>query len=140
MLGVILQHWYSYHSQKVMSYPYPKVGRSGMYSGKSLSKLCKDDVIWVVEGDLGKPTTFTLVDCFKYSDTEYPPFAPDYSKFNKRVLGDKSLLSGSYSLNLADKWFAELHSRFIRKRKFFNLLTPEPGIIEGLCHVSGIKF
>jgi hypothetical protein len=137
MLGVILQHWYSYHSEKTMGYPYAAVGRSGMYSTKTLSKLCNGDVIWVIEG----PTKFALVDCFMYSDTEYPPFASGYSKFKIRVLGNHSLLRGSsYSLNLADKWFAELHSRFITKQNFFNLLTTEPEIIEGLCHVSGIKF
>lgn len=119
-----------------MRYPYAAVGLSGMYSTKTLSRLCNGDVIWVVEG----PTKFALVDCFQYSDTEYPPFASDYSKFEIRVLGNHSLLGGSsYPLNVADKWFAELHSRFITKQKFFNLLTTELEIIEGLRLLSGIK-
>jgi len=135
-----LQHWYGYHSEKTMGYPYAKVGSSAMYLRRPQTRLEIGDVVWVVEGVLGRPTRFGLVDCFRYSDAEHPPFAPGYSRFTVRILGHRSLLKASSPLNLADKWFFELHSRFITKQKFFNSLAAEPEIVDGLCSISGVKF
>lgn len=122
-----------------MGYPYAKVGGSAMYVTRPPSKLVMNDVVWVIEGDHRNPTRFTLVDCFEYSDAEHPPFAPAYTKFGIRILGNRSLLRSTAPLNRADKWFSELHSRFITKQKFFSPLTPEPEIVKGLLCISGIK-
>ena len=55
--GVILRHWYAYHSDRVMGYTYASVGASQMYLTKC-HPLALSDVIWVVEGDLKKPAGF----------------------------------------------------------------------------------
>lgn len=123
-----------------MGYPYARVGGSAMYLTRRPSKLESGDVVWVIEGDLRSPTRFSLVDCFEFSDHEDPPFAPAYAKFAVRILGHRSILRSASPLNRADKWFADLHSRFITKQKFFTSLAAEPEIVEGLCNFSGVKF
>jgi len=137
--GGTLKHWYGYHSEKTMGYPYAKVGRSAMYVTRPPSKLCIGDHIWVVEGDQHTPTRFTLVDCFVYSDAAHPPFDPSYSRFGIRILGTHSILRSPIPLNRADRWFAELHSRFITKQKFFHQITSEREIVNGLCSTISIK-
>jgi hypothetical protein len=134
-----VQHWYGYHSEKTMGYAYDTAGGSAMYIKRPPAKLVMNDIVWVVEGDLRNPTRFALVDCFEYTYAEYPPFAPAFTKFGLRVLGTRSLLSGTVPLNRAERWFSELHSRFITKQKFFNSLISEPEIVDGLLRISGIK-
>ena len=135
-----MRHWYSYHSEKTMGHTYASTGSSSMYLSRVPQKLEADDIIWVIEGDNRTPKRFSLVDCFEYSDTEFPPFAPSYSRFAIRILGHHSLLKGPVLLNRADKWFFDLHGGFITKQKFFSCLEGEPGLIAGLCTASGIKF
>ena len=135
-----MQHWYSYHSEKTMGHTYASAGCPGMYLSRAPKKLEVGDIVWVVEGGLRTPVRFSLVDCFEYSDAKLPPFAPSYSKFAIQILGHHSLLRTSIPFNRTEKWFAELHARFITKQKFFNRLEGEPAIVEGLCSASGIKF
>lgn len=135
-----MQHWYSYHSEKTMGHTYASAGGSGMYLSRAPKKLEAGDIVWVVEGDIRNPKRFSLVDCFEYSNTELPPFAPSYSRFVIRILGHHSLLRSPMPLNRADKWFFDLHSRFITKQKFFNRLEEEPELVKGLCTASGIRF
>jgi hypothetical protein len=135
-----MKHWYSYHSEKTMGHTYGSTGRSAMYLTRAQKKLEVGDIIWVVEGNIRIPARFSLVDCFKYDDAEFPPFAPSYSKFVIRILGYNSLLPSPVPLNRADKWFFTLHGRFITKQKFFSCLEEEPELVEGLCTASGIKF
>lgn len=111
-----------------------------MYLTRFPSKLAKGDIIWVIEGDLRTPTRFTLADCFEYFDAKHPPFAVAYKRFTIRILGSHSLLRSSSALNRADEWFFKLHSHFITKQKFFNSLAVEPEIVDGLCHISDVKF
>lgn len=68
-----MQHWYVYHSMNTMGHSYNSIGQSAAYSTKEQRKLCLNDVIWVIEGNMGNPKEFSLVDCFHYSSTDYPP-------------------------------------------------------------------
>lgn len=135
-----MQHWYSYHSEKTMGHTYASAGGLSMYLTQASKKLESGDIIWVVEGNNNSPKLFFLVDCFKYVDAELPPFAPSYSRFAIRILGRHSLLRHPILLNHADKWFSDLHGRFITKQKFFHRLEKEPELVEGLCTASGIRF
>jgi hypothetical protein len=134
-----MKHWYAYHSQNAMKHPYEDVGRSAFYlSKKAVKNLCIGDIVWVVEGDTKTPANFSLVDCFEYSSSEFPPFKPEYSKFDICITGT-SLLSPSISLNRnTEHWFADLHSRFITKQRFFNSIDTQE-IIDGFLNVSKIK-
>lgn len=133
-----MNHWYAYHSEKTMGHTYASVGASTMYMRREPSALEAGDLIWVIEGDLRSPTRFTLVDCFEFSDVEYPPFKQSYQKFAVRITGHRSLLMTPSPLNRADAWFADLHGRFITKQRFFNQLNSDPHIIEGLASIGGV--
>jgi hypothetical protein len=135
-----VKHWYSYHSEKTMGHTYASAGGSGTYLSRTPTKLDAGDIVWVIEGDIRTPTRFSLVDCFAYSDAEFPPFVPLYSRFAIRILGHHSLLRSPVPLNRADRWFFALHGRFITKQKFFSCLEEEPELVEGLCTVSAVKF
>ena len=135
-----MKHWYAYHSQNTMKHPYSDIGRSAFYlSKKTVKNLCIGDLIWVVEGDTTTPANFFLVDCFKYSSSEFPPFKSEYSNFDICIIGT-SLLYSSILLNRnSDDWFADLHSRFITKQRFFNSIDDTQDIIDGFLNVSKIK-
>jgi len=133
-------HWYAYHSEKTMGYPYSSVGASGMYLKREPKNLLLGDIIWVIAGGVSTPTHFTLVDCFQHDRAERAPFSGRYSKFEIRVLGSRSLLRSPVRLSRNDEWFADLHARFITKQRFFVSLESEPDKVEGLSRVSGITF
>ncbi|MBB5188533.1 hypothetical protein HNQ57_002815 [Zhongshania antarctica] len=114
-----MQHWYVYHSQETMSHPYASLGEHAVYSKQNQPKLCFNDVIWVVEGDSSTPKNFTLVDCFQYKNSEYPPFKAEYSAFKLKVSDTTSLLESAISLSKDIPWFEDLHQRFITKQRFF---------------------
>lgn len=130
-----MQHWYVYHSIETMGHPYES-GVSAVYTTSEQRKLCFGDIIWVIEGDIGKHKQFRLVDCFRNNEQKYPPFPIGYTKFRLKVSGEVSLLKGPIPLSKEYEWFSELHSKFITKQKFFNVLTLQ--ISDGLLNTSGI--
>jgi hypothetical protein len=77
----LVKHWYTYHSEKTMGHTYASAGASGIYLSRTPTKLDVGDIISIVEGDIRTPKRFSLVDCFAYSDAEFPPFVRSYSKF-----------------------------------------------------------
>lgn len=135
--SINLQHWYVYHSTEIMGYDYSSLKSSAVYSTSAQPKLCFNDVIWVIEGDKSNPKNFKLVDCFINKEQRYPPFSADYAQFKLKAIGEKSLIKEPIKLSKEDKWFAELHSRFITKQKFFSVL-PQPIFIK-LLNVSGVN-
>ncbi len=124
--------WLVYHSQKTVGHSYASLARSVGYSRKPQTKLCFGDRIWVVEGSTDIPTRYTLVDCFRYADTEYPPFLPPYNGFAVRILGTESLLAKPVPLDMAADWQEEIRDRFLTKQRFFVSLAAEPVVIAGL--------
>jgi len=131
-------HWYVYHSRNAMRHTYASLGRSLVYSTKRQTKLCLGHYVWVIEGTESNPAAFSLVDCFKVTETDIPPFPPGYDQFQLKAAGDKSLLSGEIPLDAATGWFKDLHGRYITKQKFFHNLREEPAILEGLRATSGV--
>ena len=124
--------WLVYHSQKTVGHSYASLGRPVAYSRKPQTKLCFGDRIWIVEGSTDIPTRYTLVDCFRYADTEYPPFLPPWNGFAVRILGTESLLAAPVPLDMSADWQAEIRDRFLTKQRFFVSLAAEPQVIEGL--------
>ena len=110
-----MQHWFAYHSQNAMA-PYGTASTPGMYLKRHRKDLLIGDLIWVVEGDKSSPARFTLVDCFRYDAAEHPPFPAQYSKFAVRVWSPSSLLSRRIRLNKGDRWFNDLHARYLTKQ------------------------
>jgi hypothetical protein len=124
--------WLVYHSQKTMNHSYASLGTSVVYSKLQQKKLCFGDRIWVVEGSTDIPTRYTLVDCFRYADTEYPPFLPPYNGFAVRILGKGSLLPSPIPLDMTDDWQLEIRDRFLTKQRFFVSLAAEPQLVAAL--------
>ena len=60
------------------------------------------------------------------------PFSGDSARFGAKVVGVSSKLRFPSGLNRADKWFADLHSQFITKQKFFSRLGDHPEIVQGI--------
>jgi len=133
-----VQHWYAYHSDKVMKHTYASVKASQIYLTK-YHPIELDDVVWVIEGDLKKPACFRLADCFRYRFIRYPLFPIGYEKFKFKISDHHSLLAHEILIDKAEAWFSTLHSKYITKQKFFHSLRSEPSIVNGLCHISGIK-
>jgi hypothetical protein len=130
--------WYVYHSQKTMGHPYSDLGAPVVFSTKEQRKLSHGDTIWVIEGDLVAPTNFTIADCFTVKGTDTPSRWGDYARFKVKVLGNSSLLPGPVAVDAMAPWFAELHSRFITKQRFFCSLADHPRICSGLVAASGV--
>ncbi|MEO7622688.1 MAG: hypothetical protein ABIS30_06440 [Gallionella sp.] len=127
-----VRHWYVYHSQKTMGHTYASLGKSGVYSTPPQPKLCINDKIWVIEGDVCTPTNFRIADCFHYLKTSHPPFAQQYADFKFFISGDSLLPKQSEVLSKESSWFAELHKKFITKQRFFASITDNAAIIDGL--------
>jgi hypothetical protein len=117
-------------------YGRPELNR--VFSTKERTKLCIDDGIWVVEG-LGKsPKRYVLAASFIYIDPYHPPFS--YAKFGQVDGRFECAYSGpgesfGDALPLDPEvlpWFADLHTRYITKQKFFEDITGRPAIVEGL--------
>jgi hypothetical protein len=134
-----MNHWLVYHSQRTMQHSYASLAEHAVYSTKEQTKLCFGDVIWVIEGSMFQPTQYSLVDCFRYTDTRYPPFPFPYSSFKLKILGKESLLSGAVSLDIGSGWQRTVHSRFLTKQRFFVWLQNEPDIAAGLIAAAGIR-
>lgn len=135
-----MQHWYVYHSIETMKHAYATTGLCAVYSTKIQRQLCFGDAIWVIEGDMSTPRQFSLVDCFRYEDTVYPPFGNGYDEFKLCFIGKSSLLKKVVPLSKSKSWFDELHGRYITKQRFFSLLTSEPQVVAGLQDTAGIAF
>lgn len=129
--------WLVYHSQKTVGHSYASLARSVASSRKPQTKLCFGDVIWVVEGSTDIPTRYTLVDCFRYADTEYPPFLPPYNGYAVRILGTESLLAQPVPLDMTADWQQEIRDRFLTKQRFFVSLAAEPLVVAGLKALGG---
>lgn len=133
-----MNHWYVYHSQKTMRHSYKSLGESVVYSTKQQPKLGIGDMIWVIEGDMSKPTEFSLVDCFRYSEADQPSQYGDYSNYKLKIEGQSLLKNRNISLNKSIPWFGNLHNSYITKQKFFVQINSEKEIIKGLFNVSNI--
>lgn len=133
-----MKHWYVYHSQNAMGHSYASLGEPAVFLTSEKSKLCLRDLIWVIEGDRDTPCNYHIADCFRYEDTDYPPFAGAYSDFKRKVKGGDSFLSAAVPIHLELPWFKELHGRFITKQRFCASLADEPTIVEGLMNDSGV--
>ena len=120
-----------------MGYDYSSLESSAVYSTSNQQKLCFNDVIWVIEGDKSNPKKFMLVDCFINKEQKYPPFPAGYTQFKLKAIGEGSLIKEPVELSKEDEWFAQLHSKFITKQKFFTVLPQL--IVEGLINVSSVK-
>lgn len=127
-----LQHWYGYHSETSMGYPYAPADGSRMYLTRLPKQLEIGDWLWVVEGDARATRRYSLVDCFEVAAIERGPFAGVHARFGGKVASPTSLLKFPVGLNRADAWFADLHAKFITKQKFVSRLTDHPEIVRGL--------
>lgn|SRR5690606_35369179 len=117
--------WCVYHSQKTMGHPYSDLKECAVYSKTEQRKLGFGHTIWVIQGGLDTPTDFSLVDCFKVQDFDYPPFKGAYRDFAVKVRGE-SLLSGPVALDSSlGSWFSELHGKYLSKQRFFSSLKEE---------------
>ena len=123
--------WYFYHSQNTMGQTYHISGESAVYSKLENKKLCFGDRIWVIEGDLGQPVRFSLVDCFIYAENIHPPFSSPFYGFRIKYRGE-SLKPPEVRLNKSDSpWFSQLHSKYITKQRFFERII-DVEILDGL--------
>lgn len=129
--------WIAYHSQKTVGHSYASVSRHSVYSKTTQKKLCFGDVIWVIEGSNDIPTQYTLVDCFRYAETEYPPFLPPYDGFETRIIGKESLLAKPVALDMTVDWQVAIRDRFLTKHRFFVSLGGEAEIVAGLQALAG---
>ncbi len=129
-----MQHWYVYHSNKAMGRSYSSLGESAVYSKSERPKLCFGDVIWVIEG----PDEFTLVDCYRYQDTDYAPLAAPFSEFKLKFKGDSSLLPRAVSLDKDWPWFEAFRKTHLSKQKFFGLLDED--LLAHLSGIAGVSF
>ena len=127
-----MNHWLVYHSQKTMGHSYASLAEHAAYSKSEQRKLCFGDWIWVVEGSTDIPTRYTLVDCFRYSDTAYPPFLGPYNGFAVHVIGTESRLAAPVPLDMVDDWQTHIRDRFLTKQRFFVKLSAEPQVVAGL--------
>ena len=124
--------WLVYHSQKTMGHSYASLARHAVYSRSQQRKLCLNDWIWVVEGSTDIPTRYTLVDCFQYADTEYPPFRAPYNGFAVNIIGKESRLAAPAPLEMTEDWQTHIRDRFLTKQRFFVNLAAEPQVVAGL--------
>jgi hypothetical protein len=129
--------WMVYHSQKTVGHTYASLARHAVYSRTTQKKLCFGDVIWVIEGSNDIPTQYTLVDCFRYAETEYPPFLPPYDGFEARIIGKESLLANPVLLDMTADWQTDVRDRFLTKHRFFVSLAGETRISDGLKALAG---
>ena len=133
-----MKHWYFYHSQKTMGHSYASLCESAVFVSSEKSKLCLGDLIWVIEGDKDTPCNYQIADCFRYINTDYPPFTGVYSDFRRKLKGGSSLLPEPVPVTSRLLWFKELHGRFITKQRFCASLADEPTVVEGLLKSSGV--
>ncbi len=136
--GRLMRHWYVYHSEETMGRRYGRPELKRVFSTKNRTKLCLNDRIWVVEGVGQSPKAYLLAASFIYTDTHYPPFP--YAKFGC-VDGDFEYAYSGPGESFDDgipldpealPWFAGLHAKYITKQKFFEDITGQPAIVEGL--------
>jgi hypothetical protein len=122
-----------------MKQTYSSLGEPAVYSTTRQPKLCKGDVIWVVEGDDSQPMQFRIVDCFTLSHCDdVPRHGPFFSTFKLKCVGAKSLLTRPVELSKESMpWFRELHERFLTKQRFFDRLGP--AIVAGLVGTAAIS-
>ena len=135
-----MQHWYAYHSDKIMGEVYTIGNMSSFYITKDAAGgaiLNKKDLVWVIEGDTNQPCNFKLADCFIYTELKLQPFKSSRSKFKFNISG-QSLLKHQVNLTTRDEWFKNLYENFIINRKPFYPLTNI--IVQGLKDVSQINF
>ena len=133
-----MRHWYVYHSQKTMKTTYLSLSESAVYSKTNRRELCSGDVIWVIEGDRDNPINFSIVDCFKHTESDYPSPHGEFSDFKLKISGPSLLEIGNYALDKSMPWFNILHLKYLSKQKFFSNITDEDDIVNGLLDVSGI--
>ncbi|MCH8475937.1 MAG: hypothetical protein LAT55_12010 [Opitutales bacterium] len=134
-----MRNWYVYHSQKTVKNPYSSLAESTVFSKTSRRDLCIGDTFWVIEGDLSNPVNFTLVDCFTYTTSDYPPFPVEFSDFKYKFSGSSLLTGSPIALDKSMPWFEELHQKFISKQKFFNNISLEHNVVEGLRDIAGVS-
>ncbi|KAB0317169.1 hypothetical protein F6W79_19350 [Vibrio diabolicus] len=133
-----MRNWYVYHSRKTVKRTYSSLAESTVFSKSNHRELCIGDLIWVIEGDLDNPVNFTLVDCFRYTSNEYPPFVRGFEDFKYKFSGDSLFTKPAIELEKSMPWFKELHQRYITKQKFFNNISDEEYVVNGLFDVSGL--
>ncbi|WP_426360359.1 hypothetical protein ACPUVO_09140 [Pseudocolwellia sp. HL-MZ19] len=131
-----MRHWYVYHSQKTMKATYLSLAESSAYSKSNRRELCLGDIIWVIEGDQDNPTNFSIADCFKYTESDYPSPHGPFSDFKLKISGSSLLKIGGLTLDKSMPWFDVLHSKYLSKQKSFNNITDENDIVNGLFDVS----
>ena len=129
-----MRHWYVYHSNKAMGCSYSSLGESAVYSKLERPKLCFGDILWVIEG----PGEFTLVDCFRYQDTDYAPLPAPFSEFKLKFKGDSSLLPRALSLDNDWPWFEGFRKTHLSRQKFFGLLDED--LLAHLSEIAGVSY
>jgi hypothetical protein len=127
-----MQHWYAYHSEKKMGRSYPRSEQPRFFITKRPASLQPGDWLWVIEGNAGTPTRFSLADCFEIAEIRDAPVSGTNSKLKFELRGVKSKLIFSFGLNRADEWFAKLHGMYLSRGIPFNRLDNYPEIIAGL--------
>ncbi len=106
-------------------------------------KLCFNDRIWVVEGIGRSPKRYMLAASFIYADTYYRPlpheaFGVVDERFECAYSGPGECYNEKLQLDPDSlPWFSDLHSRYIKKQRFFDDISGSPEIVYGLKQLTG---
>jgi hypothetical protein len=131
-----MRHWYVYHSAETMGYRYGNPQPLRVFSAKKRPRLSIGDRIWLIEGVGQSPKRYFLSATFLCREVLQAPFPATFGtvspKFRYIFCGDGQAFGDAIPLARHD-WFADLHRRYLTKQRFFDEITDERAICDGLA-------